>query len=134
MKEFTVSTSKKRQVVDITDEVRNILGGIGAREDGVCYLFLKHTTAALTTAEMEPGTDMDLLDACEEIVPKLKYRHSHNPAHVGSHIMSAILGTSIGVPVSDGALVLGTWQRIVVVEFDGPRERSVNVSFVSEDA
>lgn len=129
MKHLKVKTSRKREIVDITDTVEAKLAG-GEMRDGICYLNILHTTAALTTADLDPGTDLDMLDAFEAMMPKLKYRHPHNPAHVPDHIMSSILGSALTVPVSDGALVLGTWQRVIVVELDGPRERDVVLNFV----
>jgi secondary thiamine-phosphate synthase enzyme len=91
-----------------------------------------HTTAALTTADLDPGTDLDMLDAFEAMIPKLRYRHPHNPAHVGDHILSTLIGTSITQPVESGQLVLGTWQRIILVELDGPREREIVLTFLAE--
>lgn len=96
----------------------------------LCFLFIKHTTAALTTADLDPGTDLDMLDAFEVMIPKLVFRHPHNPAHVPDHIMSSLIGASVGIPVSDGNLVLGTWQRVVLVELDGPREREIVVTLI----
>lgn len=87
-----------------------------------------HTTAALTIAGMDPGADLDMLDAFEKIIPKLNYRHPHNPAHMPDHILSALIGTSLTLPVENGKLILGTWQRVVLMEFDGPRERQVVIT------
>ena len=125
----TVSTTKKKQVVDITDSVQKALTAKKA-DTGLCHVFTMHTTAAITTADLDPGTDLDMLDAFEAIVPKLKYRHPHNPAHVGDHIMSTIIGPGVLVPVHDGELKLGTWQRIVLIELDGPRQRNIAVTFL----
>jgi secondary thiamine-phosphate synthase enzyme len=72
-----------------------------------------------------------MLDAFEAMVPKLPYRHPHNPAHVADHILSSLIGTSASVPAKDGRLVLGTWQRVILVELDGPRTRELTVSFVA---
>ena len=121
MQRFSVRTRKKREVVDITDAVQDLLEQEG-NSTGACSIFVLHTTAALTTADLDPGTDLDILDAFEAMVPKLRYRHPHNPAHVGDHILSALIGTSVSVPVENGRLLLGTWQRIILLEFDGPRE------------
>jgi secondary thiamine-phosphate synthase enzyme len=126
-----VSTKRKREVVDITELCRKQLGSQKAGT-GVCHLFVLHTTAALTIADLDPGTDLDLLDAFEALVPKLKYRHPHDPDHVGDHILSALIGTSLGVPVKDGELLLGTWQRIILVELDGPRRRELAMTFTRE--
>ena len=78
-------------------------------KEGVCHLFILHTTAALTTADLDPGTDLDMLDAFEEMIPKLSYRHPHDPSHVGDHIMSSLIGPSVCLPYEDGKLMLGTW-------------------------
>ncbi len=159
--EIFVSTNKRKEVVDITQRVQEALKNISAKS-GVCHIFLTHTTAALTTADLDPGTDLDMLDAFEAIVPphksaaeparpaslgeagehklgsrqetrcgagKIKYRHPHNPEHVGDHIMSSLIGASVLVPVRGGELVLGTWQRVVLIELDGPRERNLVLNF-----
>lgn len=126
---IAIKTRTKREVVDITDKVQSSLRLADKASSGFCHLSVLHTTAALTTADLDPGTDLDLLDAFEHMVPKLRYRHPHDPSHVGDHIMSALIGTSVSIPVEDGKLVLGTWQRIVLVELDGPRERHIVAGF-----
>ena len=123
MHKLLVKTHRKREVVDITEEVSRVLRKAYAEKSGICHLSVLHTTAALTTADLDPGTDLDMLDAFEAMIPKLHYRHPHNPAHVPDHILSALIGTSVALPVERGSLVLGTWQRVVLMEFDGPRER-----------
>jgi secondary thiamine-phosphate synthase enzyme len=132
MQRITVKTRKKREVLDITDTVEGQLQKNHAQATGICNLFLLHTTAALTTADLDPGTDLDMLDAFEAMIPKLRYRHPHNPAHVPDHILSALIGTSVALPFEQGKIVLGTWQRIVLIELDGPREREVVVSVTPE--
>ena len=126
-----VSTKRKREVVDITELCRKQLASQKAGT-GVCHLFVLHTTAALTIADLDPGTDLDLLDAFDAMVPKLKYRHPHDPAHVGDHILSSLIGTSLCVPVDNGQPMLGTWQRIILVELDGPRTRDLVMTFTAE--
>src|ERR1700688_413782 len=127
MNRLSVTTRKKREVIDITDLVEEQLGTNGSAS-GVCHLLILHTTAALTTADLDPGTDLDMLDAFEAMVPKLRYRHPHNPAHVPDHILSSLIGTSVALPFERGKILLGTWQRIVLIELDGPREREVVVT------
>lgn len=129
MKKLSIKTHKKREIIDITDRVQDT---ISSDKTGVCCLTVLHTTAALTTADLDPGTDLDMLDAFDSIIPKLRYRHPHDPSHVPDHILSALIGTSVMQPVDKGQLVLGTWQRIVLVELDGPRTREVVVTVVSE--
>lgn len=125
--DLTIKTIKNREVVDITDEVQGHVG----KDAAAVLVFLAHTTCAVTTADLDPGTDLDLLDAVWEMIPKLKYRHPHNPAHVPAHLASSIIGPSVTVPVEDGQLVLGSWQRIILVELDGPRERHITIKALS---
>src|SRR6478672_7511288 len=128
MHKLTIKTHEKREVVDITDTVENWLGKKHPDKPGICNLLILHTTAALTTADLDPGTDLDMLDAFEAMVPKLRYRHPHDPGHVPDHILSALIGTSVSLPVENGRLLLGTWQRVILLEFDGPRERELALS------
>ncbi len=130
MRKLSIKTRKKREVVDLTDELNSALKHAFADADGICHLAILHTTAALTTADLDPGTDLDMLDAFEAMVPKLDYRHPHNSKHVPDHILSALIGTSVSLPVRRGELVLGTWQRVVLVELDGPRQREAMLSFM----
>ena len=128
MVKFTLNTKNKREVVDITDLVNQEISKQNFKE-GVCNLFLTHTTAALTTADLDPGTDQDYLDAFEKLIPKLDYQHPHDPQHMPDHILSTLIGTSLNIPVENGQLVLGTWQRVVLIELDGPRERQIVLNF-----
>lgn len=129
MEALTIATNKKKEIIDITDEIAKVVQK-NEKTDGICFLFIKHTTAALTTADLDPGTDLDMLDAFEAIMPKLKYRHPHNPPHVTDHILSSIIGASIAIPYTNKELDLGTWQRIVVVELDGPRRREITCRII----
>jgi secondary thiamine-phosphate synthase enzyme len=131
MHRLSIKTRKKREVLDITDVVDDQLARNGAAS-GVCHVLVLHTTAALTTADLDPGTDLDMLDAFEAMIPKLRYRHPHNPAHVPDHILSALIGTSLSLPFDKKKLLLGTWQRIVLVELDGPRERELALTITAE--
>ena len=79
---------------------------------------------------MDPETDKDYLDAFREIVPKLNYRHPHNPSHMGDHILSAAIGTSLTVPVQAANMALGLNQRVVLLEFNGPKERRITVTYL----
>jgi len=123
---LAVKTDQNRQVIDITNDVQKLVdkGAV------TCTIFVAHTTCAVTTADLDPGTDLDLLDAVWEMIPKLNYRHPHNPAHVPAHLASSVIGPSVTVPVADGQLVLGTWQRIILVELDGPRERQLVITYL----
>lgn len=124
MQRMEISTTKKREVVDITDDVTAVVPQAGS---GVVTIFVQHTTAAITTADLDPGTDLDLLDFLNALVPNVQWRHPHNPAHTPDHLLASLIGPSVTVPYQDGKLLLGTWQRIILVELDGPRSRSLCV-------
>jgi secondary thiamine-phosphate synthase enzyme len=124
---FQVSTEDKRQVIDITDAVE---GCLGAEANGAVIVSILHTTAALSTADLDPGTDLDLLDALAGLLPKGEWRHPHNPAHAPDHLLATLIGPSLSLAARDGQLVLGTWQRVILIELDGPRTRDVSVVFV----
>ncbi|HLZ58655.1 MAG TPA: secondary thiamine-phosphate synthase enzyme YjbQ [Ktedonosporobacter sp.] len=127
MRTFTVATRQKDQVIDITDIVEKYLRD-EKNVDGLCSLFVAHTTCALTTADLDPGTDLDLLNALRHLLPKLTYRHPHDPSHTPDHILSSMIGPSLVVPYARQQLLLGTWQRIILVELDGPRSRTLHMS------
>ena len=124
MKTITITTDRKDQVVDLTDEIEAFLRA-GEKESGVCLIFAAHTTCAVTTADLDPGTDEDLLKAVRALLPKMTYRHPHNSSHAPDHLLSSLIGPSMLVPYAQHRLALGTWQRVVLVELDGPRQRTV---------
>lgn len=126
-----IQTSKKDEIVDITDEIEQ---NLKASSEGVCNIFIAHTTAAITTADLDPGTDQDYLNALRHILPReLKFNHPHDPSHTPDHILSTIIGPSVNIPFKDGKLVLGTWQRVILIELDGPRERNVHISLLTSN-
>lgn len=115
-------TTGKRSIEDITDRLQQQI----TLDNGTISLFVQHTTAAITTADLDPGgTKDDYLDAFEKMIPRLPYQHPHDPEHMPDHILASLIGPHITVPVIDGKLALGTWQRLVLIECDGPRERSI---------
>ena len=127
MKTITVSTRKKDQVVDITETVEEFLQE-EEKTSGVCVVFAAHTTCAITTADLDPGTDLDLLQALRKLLPPMSYRHPHDPGHTPDHLLSSIIGPSVAIPYENRRLALGIWQRIILVELDGPRQRTVHLS------
>lgn len=124
-----VSTGSLKEVVDLTDRVQSLIRRANMRE-GLCTLFIAHTTAALTTGEIGEGTEEDLLEVVERIIPSIRFRHAHDPTHAWSHMAASLLGPSLTIPVTDGQLVLGTWQSVMLVELDGPRERTISVTLL----
>jgi secondary thiamine-phosphate synthase enzyme len=91
-------------------------------------VFIKHTTAAITTADLDPGTDQDFIDFLNSLVPNIQWQHPHNPEHAPDHLLSSLIGPGVSVPVKEGKLQTGTWQRIILVELDGPREREIEIT------
>lgn len=124
-----IKTTAAKEVVDLTSRLDTLVRQ-AKLEEGLCALFVMHTTAALTTGEIGEGTEQDFLQVVEKIIPRIPFQHAHNPAHAWSHMASSIVGPSLTVPVSGGKLVLGTWQSVMLVELDGPRERLVHVTFM----
>lgn len=125
-----VKTGSLKEVVDLTDRLQALIGGAKMR-DGLCAVFVTHTTAALTTGEIGEGTEQDLLEVVQQMIPSIRFRHAHDPSHAWSHMAASILGPSLVIPVSDGQLTLGTWQSVLLVELDGPRERNVYVTLLA---
>lgn len=125
-----IQTRHVKEVVDLTDIVQSVIRKANMKE-GLCSVFVTHTTAAVTTGEIGEGTEQDFLQIIEQIIPRIQFRHAHDPSHAWSHMAASILGPSLTIPVSAGSLVLGTWQSVMLVELDGPRERNVYVSMIS---
>ncbi len=128
--EIHVATTADTDVIDVTREAAGILRDSGIRE-GQVLLFVPGSTAALTTIEYEGGVVRDLAEAVERIAPRdVPYRHDARwgDGNGYSHVRAALLGPSLTVPVAAGRLVLGTWQQIVLLDFDNrPRQRAVVV-------
>lgn len=123
---LNVNTSKKKEVYDLTDEVNSLLKENSLKE-GFCTVYIKHTTAAITVADMDPGAEEDYMMAFDKLIPNLEYNHPHDPKHMPDHIMGALIGPSVSIPVKNSKLNLGTWQKLVLMEFSGPRERNIEV-------
>lgn len=125
--QILLQTTKKDEVIDIT---KLIEAKLPQKNSGACIVFIQHTTCCITTADLDPGTDLDFLDALRKLLPNMHYRHPHDPSHTPDHILSSIIGPSLVIPFAKQKLQLGTWQRVILVEFDGPRDRNINLTFV----
>ena len=128
--EVRVSTRGDGDVVDLTREIQAVVGTAGVQE-GAVSVFVPGATAAVTAMEFEPGGVHDLQEALERLVPaEGDYEHNrlNHDTNSHAHIRAAIVGPSETVPISGGRLVTGTWQQIVLLDFDDrPRERTVAV-------
>lgn len=129
MIDVRVRTNERIELVDITGDVARAVAQSAVR-DGLCNLFVTHTTAAVIVSEnWDPDVTSDLLRHLERLVPfKGDFRHAEGNSQ--AHILSVMLGTSINIPVRETRLALGRWQGVMLAEFDGPRERNVAVSVV----
>jgi secondary thiamine-phosphate synthase enzyme len=130
---IAVDTSQRR-VVDITDHVERFCTGRG---DGLCAVFAPHATAGIALMETGSGSESDLVDALDRVLPRDdRYRHRHGaPGHGADHLLPVFVSPSLVVPVLGGRLALGTWQRVVFVDtnVDNP-ERQVRLSFVGDSS
>jgi secondary thiamine-phosphate synthase enzyme len=124
-----IETKRAKEAVDITDRVNEVIASARMQE-GLCVLFVAHTTAALTTGEVGEGTEDDLLEVVEQIIPRIRFRHAHDPSHAWSHMASSLLGPSLALPVSAGRVILGTWQSVLLIELDGPRRRDIHMQLM----
>jgi secondary thiamine-phosphate synthase enzyme len=124
----------RRRIVDLTQAVRTFCGSRSSGRDGLCNVFVPHATAGVAIIETGAGSDDDLVDALERLLPRDdRYRHVHGShGHGADHVLPAIVAPSITVPVQEGEPLLGTWQSVVLVDLnrDNPR-RSVRLTFVN---
>jgi secondary thiamine-phosphate synthase enzyme len=130
MHTFQVRTSAQTELIDITRSVQEAVKETGV-EDGICIIFIPHTTAAVTINEnADPSVVQDIIMESNKIVPS-KDQYRHMEGNSPSHIKASLVGCSQIAFVESGKLVLGTWQGIFFCEFDGPRDRKVHVKVVS---
>jgi len=126
---LTIQTRSKSELVDITHQAQEAVRQSGM-QDGVCHLFVPHTTAGLTLNEnWDPDVKRDVLLTLADIAPA-DPRHRHSEGNSPAHIKASLMGASEMVLVDDGQLQLGRWQGIYLAEFDGPRRRKVWVKMV----
>lgn len=126
--ELSVSTTGVREVTDLTAQVADLVSRAGV-DDGACTVYVPHATAAIVINESaDPEIGNDLLAALQKLVPDGVWRHDRIDDNGAAHIKAAILGPSETIPVRGGRLALGTWQAIMLVDLDGPRQRTVLVT------
>jgi len=121
---LTIQSHQGEEVIDVTKQVAAALGPAAS---GICHLFTRHTTCALTILTNEAGIAEDLVTVLHGLVPQLDTYVHDRADHVRAHVLSALVGPSVSVPVRGGQLALGEFQRIVLVEFEGPRTRTIDV-------
>lgn len=125
IEELTLKTHTSTELINITTEIQSAVSRSGVK-NGICVVYVPHTTVGLLINEPEPGFHSDLMHFLDKLIPeKGSYRHPDGNAH--AHIKASLLGSSKHFLVKDGRLVLGTYQAIFLCEFDGPRSRRVLV-------
>jgi secondary thiamine-phosphate synthase enzyme len=125
-----LNTKSRIEIIDITSDVQEKVRKSGVK-DGMAVIYTRHTTTAIVINENEPGLREDILELIKKLIPQAAgYHHDRIDDNADAHLRATLLGNSIVVPVTDGQLELGTWQRILFIELDGPRRRAVVVKVV----
>lgn len=131
-KTVVVKTSKRVEVIDITDSVEEFIASVNG--SGLLLVRVPHTTAAITVNEAEPGLLEDIVEVLLKIAPiEYPWKHNRIDNNAHAHIASSLIGDSRIIPVVNGRLELGTWQRVLLVELDGPRSRRVLLYYLRID-
>lgn len=129
LKEITIKTNTRTQILDITAQVQNAVDESGIKE-GLCCVFVPHTTAGVTINEnADPSVKQDIVMELNKVIP-FDDNYSHLEGNSAAHIKASIIGSSVNVPVKNNYLLLGTWQGICFCEFDGPRTRKYYVKII----
>ena len=130
----TIKTTSRDQMIEITDRVQRLVKQNNV-QNGMVFVFVPHTTAAVTINEnADPDVKHDMLAKLETLIPKHEDYYQHGEGNSDSHVKTSLVGNSVTVLIERGKLVLGTWQGIQFCEFDGPREREMVVKCVVFDA
>jgi len=129
LKDLTLQTDKRRDFVDVTERVQSLVRASGIGE-GMCVIYSPHTTAAVTVNEnADPDVVADLLAAYADLIGNER-RFKHAEGNSGAHALTSLVGPSVTLPVDGGRLVLGRWQAVFLCEFDGPRQRTLQVQVI----
>jgi len=127
-----INTSLPVELVDITDNVKNEIRKNGIK-NGLCVVSTRHTTSSIIINENESGLRTDIIDLLEKLIPpSAGYQHDLIDNNADAHLKAVMLGSSETIPIIDGRLELGTWQKIFFIELDGPRKRNVNITIISQ--
>lgn len=128
---ITVQTTQETEIRDITDEVNSAVDD--SPTDGICLVFVQHTTAGLMVNEAEPRLLSDMKAILKQLISSDgQFAHDEIDDNAAAHLRSMLLSESVSVPIADNTLLLGTWQSILLIESDGPRQRTVQVMSVGK--
>ena len=126
----TVKTRKKIEAVDVTSAVEDSLKG--EKGEGLAFVFTPHCTCGLFVNEFEPNIAADY-EELFGLLEERNWRHNEIDDNASAHLASAVAGSSVLLPVRNGRLELGTWQRVILMEFDGPRQRKLFIRFLKTE-
>jgi len=130
--EFYVRTSRRLEVVEITEKIEKEVEKSKIK-NGICHIFLPHATAAILLEENESGLVKDIENKIKELFPPdAGYLHDRIDDNAYSHLASGFIGQSRSFPVRNGEIVRGTWQEVLLIELDGPRERRIFITIIGE--
>ena len=128
MRTIVVNSKSREEMIDITSDIAELIPQKG---EGICILFIQHTTCGLTINEnADPDVKSDMLGFLQRLIPQYEPNFKHFEHNSDAHIKSSLVGSSVTVPFESGKLCLGRWQGIYLCEFDGPRERKVLVQIM----
>jgi len=127
-----INTNKSADVVDITSLVEKVLLE-SAFDSGICLVYTLHTTTGITINEAETGLIQDIVGSFARMIPAgIGYQHDKIDSNAHAHLQAILTGNCAVIPVKNKRLILGTWQRILFLEFDGPRSRRIEIKFIAD--
>jgi secondary thiamine-phosphate synthase enzyme len=130
--QLVIKTKKREEILNITNEVQEQVS-MSKIKEGICLVFVPHATAALTINEnADPNIKEDILNFLSKAIPQGKWLHDRIDGNADAHIKAALIGSSVTIPIQNSSLLLGTWQGIMLCEFDGPRERKIIVEAIGK--
>ena len=134
LKEFKINTQKKQELIDITTKVKEVIKNFEVKE-GICIIYVPHATAGILINEnYDESVCKDIINKLEKLIPEEgDYRHDCIDNNAHAHIKASLIGPSETIIIKNKELVLGTWQGIVLAEFDGPKDRKILVKIIKDN-
>ena len=127
---FTISTDSRQQIIDFTSQVQQTVADSGV-DEGLVVISVPHCTCTVYVNENESGLVSDTLEIIDKLTTAGAWQHDRIDDNAAAHLAASVMGNSVSLPVNRGQIELGTWQRIMLVELDGPRQRRVTVTVIA---
>jgi secondary thiamine-phosphate synthase enzyme len=129
----TIESTRRVEMIDVTDRVQKLIRSHGVNE-GFCIVQVPHTTAGVTVNEhADDEVKEDILRKLDQLIPQMESYYQHDEGNSDAHLKTSLMGNSVTLLIENGRLLLGRWQGVFFCEFDGPRERRMNVKVISVD-